>query len=186
MTRLVLIVSTLMASWWGMQGVHELGHVLGAWLTGGHVSRVVLHPLSLSRTDLSHNPVPLVVVWAGPVMGCMIPLAIWGWAAWSRSSVAFVLRFWAGFCLVANGAYLAFGALGKIGDCGVLREQGVPVWALWMFGAVTMPVGLCCWHRQGKHFGWGQEAVAVDPRVAYSCLIIACACAALGYSLETQ
>jgi predicted Zn-dependent protease len=48
----MLIGSTVVGSWLGMQAVHELGHVLGAWWTDGDVSRVVLHPLSISRTDL--------------------------------------------------------------------------------------------------------------------------------------
>ena len=69
MTRLlqiVLIGSTVVGSWLGMQAVHEAGHVLGAWLTGGRVARVVLHPLTISRTDLAENPWPLAVVWARP------------------------------------------------------------------------------------------------------------------------
>jgi hypothetical protein len=36
----VLILSALLGSWLGMQAVHELGHVLGACLTGGRVSQV--------------------------------------------------------------------------------------------------------------------------------------------------
>src|SRR5260221_4916233 len=50
--QIILIVSTLLGSWLGMQAVHELGHVIGAWLTGGQVSQVVLHPLTISRTHL--------------------------------------------------------------------------------------------------------------------------------------
>ena len=61
--REILMASTLLGSWLGMQAVHELGHVFGAWLTGGRVQQVVLHPLTISRTDLAENPSPLVVVW---------------------------------------------------------------------------------------------------------------------------
>src|SRR5436309_8878273 len=93
----LLILSTLLASWLGMQAVHEAGHVLGAWLTGGHVSRVVLHPLTISRTDLSANPRPLVVAWAGPIAGVVLPLSIWGIASALRRPGAFALRFFAGF-----------------------------------------------------------------------------------------
>jgi hypothetical protein len=39
-----------------MQAVHEFGQVAGAWLAGRQVARVVLPPLTLSRTDLAHNP----------------------------------------------------------------------------------------------------------------------------------
>ena len=49
----VLMVATLLGSWLGMQAVHESGHALGALLSGGRVARVVLHPLTISRTDLS-------------------------------------------------------------------------------------------------------------------------------------
>ena len=74
--QIVLIASTVLGSWLGMQAVHESGHVLGAWMTGGKVARVVLHPLNISRTDLAHNPNPLVVVWAGPLLGVMEPLLV--------------------------------------------------------------------------------------------------------------
>jgi len=51
MGRQALLISVVLAgSWWAMQAVHEFGHVLGAWLTGGRVERVVLSPLTISRT----------------------------------------------------------------------------------------------------------------------------------------
>src|SRR5688572_29401782 len=116
----VLIASALLASWLGMQAVHELGHVLGAWATGGRVERVVLHPLTISRTDLVENPRPLAVTWAGPVFGVLAPLVPWGITAGHRMPGAFVLRFFAGFCLLANGLYIGVGSLDGIGDCGDL------------------------------------------------------------------
>lgn len=54
--------------------VHELGHVLAAWLTGGTVSSIVLHPLRISWTGLSDNPHPQVVAWGGSGLGVGIPL----------------------------------------------------------------------------------------------------------------
>ncbi|MCA9007144.1 MAG: hypothetical protein KDA70_17850, partial [Planctomycetaceae bacterium] len=51
--QLVFIFSLLYGCWLAMMGVHELGHLLGGLFTGGSISRVVLHPLSISRTDLS-------------------------------------------------------------------------------------------------------------------------------------
>src|SRR5207244_4610135 len=98
--QVVLITSTVVGSWLGMQAVHESGHVLGAWLTGARVMRVVLHPLTISRTDLADNPHPLAVVWAGPVIGVLLPLFLWLGAAGLRMPGAFVLRFFAGFCLL--------------------------------------------------------------------------------------
>ena len=52
-TQLILIGSTIVGSWLGMQAVHEAGHVLGARVTGGRVERIVLYPLTISRTDLA-------------------------------------------------------------------------------------------------------------------------------------
>jgi hypothetical protein len=166
----ILILSLLAASWLGMQAVHEFGHVVGAWLTGGRVARVVLHPLTISRTDLADNPSPLLVVWAGPVFGCLLPLAGWGTAAalgWRR---AYLPRFFAGFCLIANGVYIAVGSLDGVGDAGVMLRHGSPSWGLWMFGAATVPAGLWLWHRQGPHFGLGPARGTVDAAAAWVCV----------------
>src|SRR4051794_736819 len=90
--QIVLIVSTLLGSWLGMQAVHESGHVLGAWLTGGRVTRVVLNPLTISRTDVAENPRPLLIVWAGPVVGVAAPTLLWAAALAARLPGAFMLR----------------------------------------------------------------------------------------------
>ena len=170
----VLIVSIILGSWLGMQAVHEFGHVLGAWLTGGQVTQVVLYPLTISRTDLAQNPSPLLVVWAGPVIGAVLPIALWGIAARLRMAGAFVLRFFAGFCLIANGAYIAGGSFEGIGDCGQMLRHGSAIWQLWLFGAATVPLGLWLWHRQGPHFGLGPAKGRVNRGVAYASLV-ACA-----------
>ena len=60
-----------------MQAVHELGHVIGAWATGAEVKRVVLTPSTISRTDVVNNLHPLVVVWAGPMVGAALPILLW-------------------------------------------------------------------------------------------------------------
>ena len=53
--RILLIVSCLLLSWLWMQVVHEAGHVAAAWLWGGSIAKVVLHPLAISRTDVANN-----------------------------------------------------------------------------------------------------------------------------------
>lgn len=176
--RVVLIVSTLLGSWLGMQAVHEFGHLVGAWATGGRVARVVLHPLTISRTDLAENPHPLVVAWAGPLVGVAMPMLIWLLAAGLRLSAKFVLRFFAGFCLIANGAYIAIGSLAGIGDAGDLLRHGAPGWCLWLFGVVAMPTGLGLWHQQGRHFGLGTEPDAARPAIVCG-VAIACALLAI-------
>ena len=136
-----------------MQAIHELGHVLGAMLTGAEVTRVVLWPWTISRTDVIHNTHPLIVVWAGPVVGVFLPLALWLATAMAKRSLAFVMRFFAGFCLVANGLYIGLGSFQRVGDCGEMLRHGSPIWQLWLFGAVTVPVGFWLWHGLGPEFG---------------------------------
>lgn len=179
--QFILIGSCVLASWLGMQAVHELGHVLGAWLTGGHVVRIVLHPLTISRTDVTQNASPLVVVWAGPIFGVVAPLLICLAATKSRLPAAFALRFFAGFCLVANGLYIGVGSFGQIGDCGEMLRQGSAAWQLWLFGFVTVPVGMWLWHGQGLHFGLGCAKGRVSRAAAYGSLVVCVALLVLGF-----
>ena len=72
--QIILVASTLGFCWLGMQVVHESGHVACAWVGGEMVSRVVLHPLALSRTDTTHDRHPLLVIWGGPILGSLLPL----------------------------------------------------------------------------------------------------------------
>ena len=104
----ILVVSTVLGSWLGMQAAHELGHVLGALLTGGKIATVVLHPLTISRTELIDNPHPLIVVWGGPLVGVMLPLALWGLLEWTRVPGAFVARFFAGRFVQSIVSYFSF------------------------------------------------------------------------------
>lgn len=73
--QVLLIGTFLPLCWLGMMAVHELGHVLVVLATGGTITAVVLHPLTISRTDVSINPRPLLVVWAGPLLGVLLPPA---------------------------------------------------------------------------------------------------------------
>jgi hypothetical protein len=182
--QVILIASALLASWLGMQAVHEAGHVVGAWATGVRVERVVLNPLTISRTDLAHNPHPLAVAWCGPALGVAAPLALWAAAAAIRLAGAFVFRFFAGFCLLANGLYIGVGSLNAVGDCGEMLRHGSARWQLWLFGAVAAIAGLLLWHGQGQHFGLGPAKREVTPRVAYASLVVCLALLALGFIVD--
>lgn len=182
--RGVLMVATLVASWLGMQAVHELGHVLGGLLSGGTVQRVVLHPLTLSRTDVEPNPHPLLVVWLGPMFGVVAPLLIWLVARGLQLRGVYVLRFFVGFCLIANGLYIGVGSWERIGDAGEMLSHGSPVWVLWLFGAISVPLGFGLWHGQGSHFGWGRNAEPIDALVMWSTVVCAALLIAVGSGLS--
>ncbi len=180
----LLIGSTILGSWLGMQAIHEFGHVVGAWLTGGSVAQVVLSPLTISRTDLAQNPKPLIVVWMGPVLGVIIPLILWLLGKWIKLPGVYVLRFFAGFCLIANGLYIGVGTFDRVGDCGVMLQHGSSEWQLWLFGALTAPVGLWLWHQQGIHFGLGRARGQVDKRVAYGVCMVSVILLVVGFVVD--
>lgn len=167
LTQVLLIVTFIGFSWLGMQVVHETGHVLVARLTGGEVIKVALHPLIVSRTDLGQNPHPLAVVWGGPLIGSGLPLLVLALAAAFRWPGLPLFRFFAGFCLIANGVYIGIGWLLTDGaDPWVMTENGSPVWVLVVFGLLAAPLGLYLWHRQGPHFGLGEAKGNVSMRAA--------------------
>jgi hypothetical protein len=146
-------------SWLAMMTVHEFGHVAHAWLSGGHVERVVLNPAAFSRTDLAHNPHPLFVAWGGVVWGSAIPICVWLAAARAKVRCAFLLRFLAGFCLIANGAYLATAAALPVGDALDLVRLGAPVWGLALAGTAGVVGGLALWSPLGANFGMRENPV---------------------------
>ena len=141
----------LTTCWFGMGVVHELGHVFAAWGSGAMVERVVLLPIS--RTDVIGVEYPLFVYGAGAVFGATFPILLWLLALRLRWKAAFPFRFFAGFCLVANGAYIGcdFSVTGPT-DAGLLIEHGANRLLLVLFGILCVSTGLFLWHvpRGGK------------------------------------
>ncbi len=182
--RFVLVCVMLPTCWLGMMAVHEAGHVLGAWVTGGTVTRVVLHPLAISRTDVEPNPIPLPVAWAGPIIGIVLPIALW--VALSRLTLrtAFLARFFAGFCSVANGLYLGIGSLGRVGDAGDLLRSGASLWHLWLFGVLAVMAGFLMWNGQARSFEFGEDARAVSWREVSLVAVLLAVLVAAGLSLS--
>jgi hypothetical protein len=54
------------------------------------------------------NPHPLTVAWAGPLVGVMLPLILWGLLEWTRVPGAFVARFFAGRFVQSIVSYFSF------------------------------------------------------------------------------
>ena len=142
-----LIAVALYPSWLAMMAVHECGHVLNCWATGGKVLQVVLEPLELSRTDYVSNPHPAVVAWGGVIWGSLLPLVL---ALAVPGKVRAAAMFFAGFCLVANGAYLTTGVFTRVGDAGALVDAGQSVVLMLTVGVVLWGGGLYVWHRLGS------------------------------------
>jgi Peptidase M50B-like len=153
--QILLIVSFIAFSWLGFMVVHEFGHALTAWLTGGSVAIMVLHPLQISWTTLSPNPHPQLVAWGGAFWGSLLPAVFLLMARLFRSPGIYLFQFFAGFCLIANGLYLLVDSFGRGGDGGTLIHGGASQWELVLFGIIAAPLGFWLWHGLGPHFGLG-------------------------------
>lgn len=154
-----------------MQAVHEFGHICGAWGTGGKIVMVDLFPLRISHTFVQPNPVPLVVVWSGPIVGVLLPLAVWLMSWFWGLRVCHQFRFFAGFCLVANGAYLGSVAFSPVGDARDLMHLGRSAVNLLLFAAISLPTGFLLWNGLGPAFGIGPHAQPISHREAFGMLL---------------
>ena len=171
--RMLLYIALVVAlSWLAMQAVHELGHVLHALVSGGSLERVVLRPLAISRTDVSPNPHPQFVAWGGVVWGTIVPLGLFVIARRSARGWVHLAGFFAGFCCVANGLYLAAGSFSKVGDAGELLRHGAARWELFLFGFPVTAIGLWLWHGLGPRLGFGESIHRPDARVLYGLALV--------------
>ena len=178
--QLVSVGSMMILSWLGMMLVHEFGHVCAAVLTGGQVQRVIFHPLTFSQTQVDPNPAPGRVVWAGPVLGSLLPPVLWLIARAARWAWSHLLAFFAGFCLIANGVYIGIGSFAGVADAGEMVRLGAPIWTLWLFGLFATAAGLWIWHKVSPKYGFGPEPESLRPRVALMLLAAALAAIVLG------
>ena len=166
--RSLLIGTFLPFCWLAMQAVHELGHVAAGLSTGGAVSKVVLHPLQISRTDLAENPHALIVAWTGPLVGITAPLGILVLFKFAKRPSWYLVQFFAGFCLIANGTYIGIGSFAGVGDAGDLINHGSPIWCLWVFGLLSVPLGSYLWNGLGSHFGLTGAYGEVSSQAAFA------------------
>jgi hypothetical protein len=182
--RYVFGVATILLSWLLMQAVHEAGHVVAGWCIGDRVVQVVLHPLAISRTDLEPGHHPVWTTAAGPVFGSLAPLLVWIITARSGARCAFWLRFFAGFCLIANGAYVGVAVIAPVGDAEVLLQHGVPGWLLGLYGLATVPAGLALWNGLGPEFGWGPRGKSISWRATLVLIAVLMAIVVLEVALN--
>ena len=164
----LLIVSWLLFCWYAMQLLHEVGHVMAAWGLGIEIVQFHFGLLTISHTMLNESGqspnIILAATWAGPLAGMILPLVIWGMATAVRFRETFLLRFLAGFCLVANGCYLLCGPADGYADTGVLLAHGAMRWQLVVAGLIGIISGFLLWNGQGGHFGIGKKPQPISQR----------------------
>ena len=103
MKRILTLVAMIGASWCVMTLTHEVGHILGGWCCGATLTDYDLLPWHLPYSFFEPDPLPLVTLWAGPILGVIVPMVI---ALAVRRDWAWFIAY---FCLLANGAYIAVG-----------------------------------------------------------------------------
>ena len=165
-TQVTIGAIVVICSWYVMMAVHEAGHCLGALTTGATIEAVEIPLAGFSRTDISGNRHPLLVVWAGPLFGATAPLAFLLFLGCVRRRLRHAFMFFVGFCLLANGAYIGAGAFFRAGDCRELLRHGAPLWLLVGFGMVSSAGGLYLWHRMGPPRGWFAAAENQEDRTS--------------------
>ncbi len=196
----LLIVSTAGLSWLLMMFFHECGHAWHGWLSGARLARVHLPLVGFSQTDFVSNPHPLFVAWGGPMWGCLAPLAILAGCRLASKAIArrrgntttdssltarhytYLAAWFAGFCLIANGAYLLGGIffVGGADDGGAILHNGGARWQLAAFGVLATAAGLYCWNGLGPYFGFGASRGRVDRKAALGTAVaLACVIALL-------
>jgi hypothetical protein len=116
--------------------LHELGHALGYWVSGGIVTRLVMEaPAPVGHVSGSTtNPYPYT--WGGVVFGSLVtlvPLAL-SWRLTGKPTLRFTLLMVAAFCLSHNGLYLFVGGFLPFGDALDMIRLGAPRFLLVLMG----------------------------------------------------
>ena len=153
-SRMMTWSVVVILSWYGMMAIHEAGHCFGALATGAKIDAVQIPIAGFSRTDFSESRSPLLVVWAGPLLGAVMPALLLALLGVVTRRIKHVLLFFVGFCLLANGAYIGLGAFSGAGDCRQLARSGCPTWLMAAFGIASSGSGLLAWHKMGPLRCW--------------------------------
>ncbi|MDP1561197.1 MAG: hypothetical protein Q8M16_07355 [Pirellulaceae bacterium] len=127
MARLLML---LLVSWVVMTFTHELGHLIGGWTCGATLQAVDMWPWRLPYSLFDPDPLPLVTLWSGPILGVLLPV---GLAAYLRHNW---MWFVAHFCTLANGLYLA--------TAWYSGDRFLDTQRLFAHGASPLAIGLYC------------------------------------------
>ena len=140
--RLAFAAGAVVVAYNGSMLLHEFGHVIHLWVSGGTVAGVRVSPIDVSYVYKGDNPHPQFVAWGGPVWGAVLPAALVALACAARSRMTALALVLATFALVFNGGYLTVGAFQPGGDTAQLLQHGAPVWSLVAAGLPMLAAGV--------------------------------------------
>lgn len=137
MKRVLIIVAMISVSWCVMAFTHEVGHILGGWCCGATLTDYDLAPWHLPYSFFNPDPVPLVTLWSGPILGVVVPALI---ALAIRRDWAWFIAY---FCVLANGTYIAVGWFTGDAelDTSKLIRNGTYPFSILLYCVATIVVG---------------------------------------------
>ena len=145
-----LLKSTLLLLWSFVFGynastvLHELGHAIAYWITGGTVRRIIIHPFSWSYCiPGSVSEYPSFTTWGGVVfgtiMGLMLVALVWRW----RGPYVILVIITGVVSCIHNGGYLIYDCLtASDGDATILISYGTSKLLIIVVGLFMMGIGL--------------------------------------------
>lgn len=101
LNRWIKFAGLLVVGWCTMTMTHECGHIIGGWLGGATLVEADLLPWHLPHSLYQPDPIPLLTLWSGPIIGAIAPTVCA--CVFRRTWIWFVSN----FCLLANGSYIA-------------------------------------------------------------------------------
>jgi len=137
-----LLLAALFAATNIAKFLHEIGHALGAWSTGGIVRGLVIHPFSWSYA-LAVSPRDDVTIWAGSILGCLFGILItFSVFKWRSGRLLIPLLVGPVTCL-CNGSYLVLGSVFHLpGDGSVLAARYAPAGVVAAVGLLMLCAGM--------------------------------------------
>lgn len=155
-TKRHLLKSTLLLLWSFVFGcnastvLHELGHAIAYWTTGGTVEGIIIHPFSWSYCiPGSISDYPSFTTWGGVVfgtlMGLLLVMAVWRW----RGPYVILVIMTGVVSCIHNGGYLIYDCLTTSdGDATILISYGtskllIIAVGLFMMGIGVILAGIC-------------------------------------------
>lgn len=135
--RFFEVVALLLISWVVMCFTHEVGHLIGGWISGATLSQVDLVPWRLPYSIHEPDPNPLVTLWMGPIIGAFLP---WCIGIVIRQQW---IRLVGNFCLLANGLYIGVGYFlsDRYLDTQRLITEGTSTLTISSYCLVTLGIG---------------------------------------------
>jgi hypothetical protein len=141
--KLAILVALSLTAWCCMTICHEVGHIVGGYLSGAKLRSAELRPWRIPYSLFEPDPHPWMTLWSGPVLGALAPLAV------SRVVRDAWIQFIADFCVLANGCYLAVAWCSgdHLLDTARLLQAGThPLW-IFLYCSLTIGYGYPAFRR---------------------------------------